>query len=236
MNVARIANDKGFRTKVITLRSGKATGGNKFDMKNIRKLLTNPIYIGKITHKENTYEGMHQPIIDSITWTKVQNIFKMTNRIRSIGTRVSFAPLLIEILRCGSCDRKMTPTYTSKQGKKYRYYICAKKHKGADDNCLIGRISASEIEDIVTDTILGVISSPEIVVRTIEAGQDILTETQIIEVFKSVKLIWDELFPLEKARIIRLLIKMIIVTEEGVDVRIFKSGLSNLATQIQGDE
>jgi len=38
-------------------------------------------------------------------------------------SRITSAPLLKGIIRCGVCGAKMVPTYTKKQGKRYRYYL-----------------------------------------------------------------------------------------------------------------
>ncbi len=37
----------------------------------ISKLLGNPIYFGRIAHKGDVYEGLHQAIIDIETWEAV---------------------------------------------------------------------------------------------------------------------------------------------------------------------
>ena len=36
----------------------------------IYRLINNPIYIGKIVHKDETYPGLHQAIIDESLWDK----------------------------------------------------------------------------------------------------------------------------------------------------------------------
>jgi hypothetical protein len=38
----------------------------------IYALLRNPIYIGKIRHKANVWDGLHEAIIDTVLWDRVQ--------------------------------------------------------------------------------------------------------------------------------------------------------------------
>ena len=80
------------------------------------------------------------------------------------------------------------------------------KHKGCNDLCPVGRISASETENLVTDQVLNLLlKKPDFRTHTINAKKDDLSENKIINSFKTIDKIWDELFPVEQARIINLL-------------------------------
>ena len=48
---------RGWANKRWTTRKGHECGGKPFNKNNLFKLLTNVLYIGKITHKEEIYEG-----------------------------------------------------------------------------------------------------------------------------------------------------------------------------------
>ena len=52
--------------------TGLAYGGAPFSRGNLQRILTNPVYIGKITHFGKVYEGQHPPIIDLELWAAVQ--------------------------------------------------------------------------------------------------------------------------------------------------------------------
>ena len=45
-------------------------------------------------------------------------------------------------------------------------------------------------------------------------------------------MVWDELFPIEQARIVELLIEKIIVNKKGLDIRIYRQGLGTLALEL----
>ena len=53
---------------------GTARGDAKFGRGCLQHLLTNPVYVGRIRHKDKTYEGAHNPIIDQKTWDAVQQL------------------------------------------------------------------------------------------------------------------------------------------------------------------
>jgi site-specific DNA recombinase len=43
--------------------AGRSTGGGLFSRGHVYKLLSNPIYVGRIAHKGQVHEGQHQPIV-----------------------------------------------------------------------------------------------------------------------------------------------------------------------------
>ena len=52
--------------------SGGTISGSRFSRGQIYKILSNPIYIGRIAHGSTTYEGLHQAIIDPDIWEQTQ--------------------------------------------------------------------------------------------------------------------------------------------------------------------
>jgi site-specific DNA recombinase len=44
---------------------GKTTGGGLISRGHLYKILSNPIYIGRLTHKDQVHEGLHAPIVRS---------------------------------------------------------------------------------------------------------------------------------------------------------------------------
>jgi DNA invertase Pin-like site-specific DNA recombinase len=229
---ARELNNLGFTTKTWISNNGKLHKGKRFNKSNVRRILNNHLYIGKVKHKDKLFDGMHKPIIDEQIWQKTRDLLSTNNKIQLPSSRVTTAPLLKGIMNCGICGSKMTPTYTTKQGKRYRYYICQSKHKGNNDLCKVGRISASETENLVTDQVLNFLKKPEFIIHTINAKKEDLSENKIINSFKTIDKIWDELFVSEQARIINLLIKQIDIKPEGLNIKIFKEGLHSLSTEL----
>ena len=135
-------------------------------------------------------------------------------------------------MNCGVCGSKMIPTYTNKQGKRYRYYLCSYKAVGNNDSCKVGRISAVEAENLVTNQILGLLKKPEFIVNTISQSAGKISESVVINSFKQIEKVWDELFPIEQARIVSLLVKDITINPDGLNIRIFKEGLHSLSNEL----
>lgn len=231
---ARELNKNGFATKTWIARSGKIQRGKKFNKASVRRIIENPLYAGKIKHKKKVYDGLHEAIITEEIWQKANGIIirDPETKIVSPVSRVNLAPLLKGMMNCGVCGSKMTPTYTSKRGIKYRYYVCSASSKGNNDECKVGRIPAGETEQLVTNQILNVLKQPEFIVQAIGKSAGKIPENIIINHFKQIDKVWDELFPIEQARIVNLLIKDIKVKPDGLNIRIFKEGISSLSHEL----
>ena len=62
----------GTRSKERASSMGQRTGGNRFSRGALYALLTNPLYVGEISHKGARYPGQHAAIVDRDLWESVQ--------------------------------------------------------------------------------------------------------------------------------------------------------------------
>jgi hypothetical protein len=84
------------------------------------------------------------------------------------------------------------------------------------------------------------LASPELVARTIAAvrredGQaeaPLLSEAEISEALGALEPVWDELYPAEQARIMRLLIERIAVAPDGISVTLHGAGIRSLVADL----
>src|ERR1700678_4309930 len=52
--------------------TGKTIGGGLISRGHLYKILSSPIYLGRLTHKGQAHAGLHDPIVDQETWDRVQ--------------------------------------------------------------------------------------------------------------------------------------------------------------------
>src|SRR5580658_1420887 len=71
---------RGWRTKQWVTRKGVIEGGQPFTKGRLFRLLTNPIYIGKIDFKNQIYDGEHDAIVGTSVWEDVQHILQQNGR------------------------------------------------------------------------------------------------------------------------------------------------------------
>ena len=112
----------GLRTKLRTLLDGRQCGGSAFSRGHLYLIISNPIYIGRIPHKGNSYEGEHEAIIDAETWDKVQAQLA-TNARRKRGRTSSKHPSLLAGLLFTAEGVPFTPSHAVNHGRRYRYYV-----------------------------------------------------------------------------------------------------------------
>jgi len=73
-------DDKKWCNKRYKAADGKVNGGLRFAKSSLQRLLTNVVYMGRIAHNENIYQGEHQAIVDEGVFTQVQSLLKMNQR------------------------------------------------------------------------------------------------------------------------------------------------------------
>jgi site-specific DNA recombinase len=144
---------RNWRTKGWTTKGGKTRGGEPFNKCSLYGLLTNPIYIGKIKHKADLFNGEHEAIVDAKVFADVQGMLQQNGRTGGAGVRNRHGALLKGLLHCKACGKSMVHTFSTKRDKQYRYYTCLQAIKSGRATCPSGALPAAEIERVVVDQI-----------------------------------------------------------------------------------
>ncbi|MFC4272785.1 hypothetical protein GQF03_09945 [Sneathiella chungangensis] len=142
------ADRLGIVTKKIIRKDGSVTGGKPFLRGNLYRLLSNPLYIGLIPHKGETFPGMHKAIVDQEVWDQVQQMMSGNRRERSSPTNVK-APFLLTGLVFDEAGEPLYQAQASKNGKRYRYYISKQLAQNAEPEAGGWRLSARTLEATV---------------------------------------------------------------------------------------
>ena len=144
---------RGWKTPLRQTLAGKSYGGLSLSYGNIYRILGNPVYIGKICHKDKVYPGQHPRLIDDELWQQVQDQIA-ANRQRHKDRAQLVSPSALAGLVFDADGHRLIPTHANKKGRRYRYYVSADLHTGSEDlreNAL--RIPAFELEKAVIDGI-----------------------------------------------------------------------------------
>lgn len=128
----------------------KYKGGIPFTHGPLAYLLKNRIYIGEMSHKDKWYPGEHQGILDPKLFNKVQTLLK-SNTVTKLRTLASSGALLMGKL-FDDRGNKMSPTYSTKNGVRYRFYVSSVLFKGRKaDAGSVARVSATSIEATLSE-------------------------------------------------------------------------------------
>jgi DNA invertase Pin-like site-specific DNA recombinase len=135
------------RTRAFTSSGNKTWGNRPFSRGHLYYLLSNPVYIGKIVHKDEQYDGQHDAIIDQKTWNAVQAQLAANTRQHKGRIRAK-EPSLLSGLLVDSKGTPLTSSHTTKGGRRYRYYVGTRTQQGQSKPW---RLPAHEIETAVTN-------------------------------------------------------------------------------------
>ena len=159
----------GYLTKTRKTGKGEEIPGRPWDKSAIYRLLNNPVYIGLVRHKENTYPGEHEAIIDKKLWDEVQRTLEQNHVSRGNTTRCKTPAMLRGLLRCGCCGTSMGITFSSKGGRRYRYYVCQRAIKNGYETCPVRSVPAGDIEQAVLLQLRRVFQAPEVLAATLRS-------------------------------------------------------------------
>jgi site-specific DNA recombinase len=145
----------------------KTANGGLWRHNSVTRILSNPLYIGKIQVDGEVFDGEHEPVIDLETWKRAQALLA-SRSTRQRGRRPKGRHLFTKgLLRC-SCGEAMVPRTTT--GKyMYESYFCNGRQQLGPSFC-----DALSIRRELVDT--AVYNYFEQVALDVEATRQLLTE------------------------------------------------------------
>ncbi|HEY4141367.1 MAG TPA: recombinase family protein, partial [Pseudolabrys sp.] len=142
----------GVRTKVRPLSTGRTIGGIPFTLGPLAHFLRNRFYVGEVQFKGEIFPGEQTAILDRQLFDAVQaRLDQQRNHISAM--RMSTDSLLMGRIYDEHGNR-MTPTYATKKGVRYRYYISSLLKQGQSGKTpKLNRVPAAEIEKLIASAV-----------------------------------------------------------------------------------
>jgi site-specific DNA recombinase len=184
----------GWQTKSWVTRKGQSHSGRAFNKGSVHALLSNPLYIGKVRYKDQTYEGEHDAIISETLFGQVQQLLR-TNRNEPLITKPNkHGGILKGILRCKACGCGMSHSFSKKGNKRYRYYVCQNAISTGWKNCPHPSLPADEdeIERFVINEIRTIGLNEELIAEVVANSRKSSME-EIVTHREQLKLLQKEL-------------------------------------------
>ncbi|MDQ2091959.1 recombinase family protein [Marimonas arenosa] len=147
---------------------GRISGGKHFDRGHLQHLLSNPVYAGRIRHKQQVYDGQHPAIIDPAIWETVQDMLQgRASTARGSTKKAKGSPLAGRLF--DETGDRLTPSHSRKNGKRLRYYISSRlvkdrsrKHPDA------WRLPAEQVEGLLVELITKHLGRPDATVLMLQ--------------------------------------------------------------------
>jgi DNA invertase Pin-like site-specific DNA recombinase len=135
--------------------STKYPEGPSFTRGGVYWLLTNPIYAGRIRHKDQTYPGQHEPLIDPAAWDGIQAtlISQLGGRARGRPNACHPSPLAGRIV--DETGERLTPSHAASGHGRRRYYVSKHLIEKNDEQASSGwRLPAVHVEQTVVSIVM----------------------------------------------------------------------------------
>jgi site-specific DNA recombinase len=139
---------RGIVTKQRNTKVAKYNGGIPFTYGPLAYFLKNRIYLGEVHHGGKWFKGEHEAIIDRATFEQVQGLLKSNSQGRKVKRSDSGALLQGKLF--DDKGNRMSPSFSSKNGVRYRFYISSallRGRKGAAGS--VARVAAEAIEQTI---------------------------------------------------------------------------------------
>jgi DNA invertase Pin-like site-specific DNA recombinase len=148
----RDLRERGVVTRMRTLSSGRVVGGGYLTNGPLNHILRNRLYLGEINHRDQSYPGEHEAILDAALFDAVQAKLDENRRGARERHQASKALLLGKLF--DDRGNPMTPSYAIKKGVRYRYYVSCVLAQGRKEAAgTVRRVAAEDVEQIVLDAV-----------------------------------------------------------------------------------
>ncbi|WP_019560812.1 recombinase family protein [Caldimonas manganoxidans] len=230
---------EGITTKAWTTQEGRVRTGTRIDKKYIHKVLRNRIYLGELSNRGQWYPGVHEPIIERELWDQVHAVLARDSHARSVDTKIrSRNDALLRGLLYAPSGERMYPTYSRKNGRKYRYYVSKSEARFGAAGKTYERIPADEVEAATVAQIKTVLSSPEAIASVclfIRRNGAPIKEDVAVMAMQRLGDVWEQLYPAERHRIANLMIERVDIVPGGLKVKWRELGWKELIGEFAPD-
>jgi DNA invertase Pin-like site-specific DNA recombinase len=205
-------------SKVRISTAGNKSGGASYSRGSLYDILQNRIYVGEITHHNESFTGEHQAILAQELWDKVQARLAANNQARRNGTSAK-CPSLLSALIYDEQGNRFTPSHSVKNGKRYRYYVsqaAIHQHHGAKGP---SRIPAPEIEDLVCGRLRTLLGRANELHKIVTSLTDELMDAQVvIGAGQALSSAWESESSVSIREFLNDVVARVVVLETGIQV------------------
>ena len=144
--IAQLLNSEGLATKT----------GVPFSARTVIHMLGNPIYVGRVVFKDNSYPGLHESLVDEQTFATAGRILTERGESQALKRGHPADYLLSGVVRCGQCGRAFIGTSAKGRSRRYHYYTCSTRYRYGTRTCDADRLPKDALEEAVLEQMIDV--------------------------------------------------------------------------------
>jgi DNA invertase Pin-like site-specific DNA recombinase len=176
-----------------------------------------------------------------VSFVSVTQQFNTTTSMGRLMLNIllSFAQFEREVTGERICDKiaasKRKGMWMGGVPRRYRYYVPqrdAKEHAGASG---LPRLPAAELESAVLDQLRSTLRAPEMLADVLPRARQLdptLDEAKVSVAMLRLDAIWDQLFPAEQTRIVKLMVEKVIISPDNMEVRLRANGVERVVLEL----
>jgi site-specific DNA recombinase len=141
-------------------------------------IISNPTYVGKIRWRDRLFDGVHEPLIDELTFQHAQAILRERGEdiSRRRGNNSDF--LLSGVVRCGHCGKAYVGMSAHGNGGRYEYYACSGRQKHGPKACRNERLPRKKLEHAVFEQLAGLYRDSDLVTDALAQAEQEAARTR----------------------------------------------------------
>ncbi len=223
---------RGCRGKVWTTRHGVKHDGQAINNQMIYRMLKNPLYAGRVPHRNASYPGEHRAIITQEEWDKAQQLLK-SNLTHDAKRRSPKLQPFAGLVTCGHCGGAITLSHTVKKGRhRYGYYICNEDSKRNFSICPTPRVPAADFEALVVKELAAVLKTPTMLAEIHNRLEEFGTGSALaVRALENLNALWGVMCPAERYKLVHAIVRQITIFKDHIRLDFNRDGLMTLLTE-----
>ncbi|TPI65509.1 recombinase family protein [Mesorhizobium sp. B3-1-3] len=196
-----------------------------FGRGNLYHLLSNPIYVGKIKHKDQVHDGEHEPIIAGPVFDAAKALLASQAPRRRSKSNATQRHLLTGLL-FDEQGEKLRSVHANKRGVRYRYYVSKQfvdQRRGNSDGW---RLPADTVESVVEHQLNRVLSDHSQIADLIQRWGSSGDIRYAIHQAAEVRVAWASLGADAKRSLLQKLVRRIALGQKALTMEIDYPALS----------
>jgi hypothetical protein len=174
----RAANELGIRSRPME----GYPEGPRLRRSGLLWILSNPVYVGQVRHKQTTYPGRHEPIIDAESWTEVQSLVARDVARRRAKGRLRHRRSWLAGKIFSEAGAALVPRFGGRIHNMHRYYVSSPRSRSNSIAPNIWRVRADKLERLVSTAIAKHL-------ETVQGGRPTTTDSGALREVSSIELL-----------------------------------------------
>jgi site-specific DNA recombinase len=143
--------------------------GRPWSSNAVIRVIRNRAYVGDVFFRDTWHPAPHPPLVDNDLFDRAQAVLTARGDNYSLRASNPSDYILAGLVRCQRCGRHYVGGAAHGRGGRYRYYTCWSRQRYGTDHCDSDRLSASELEAAIVESLRRTFAQRPLVQKALRA-------------------------------------------------------------------